>query len=113
MVCSVCTAIVAPAGGSLSHGLARHGAIHETLPLDSKNPLTIYANIGRIEKLIRRYGAQIVHARSRAPAWSAMIAARRAGAHFVTTLHSTYRLQNRLQRRYKAAMTQGDRKSAG
>jgi glycosyltransferase involved in cell wall biosynthesis len=109
IVASGGTAIVASAGGSLIHELARHGAIHETLPLDSKNPLTIYANIGRIEKLIRRYGAQIVHARSRAPAWSAMIAARRAGVHFVTTFHSTYGLQNGLKRRYNAVMTRGER----
>lgn len=103
------TAIVASAGGTMVHELTRAGAIHETLPLDSKSPFTIYANIGRLEKLIRRYGVQIVHARSRAPAWSAMLAARRTGAHFVTTFHSTYGLQNGLKRRYNAVMTKGER----
>jgi glycosyltransferase involved in cell wall biosynthesis len=102
-------AIVASAGGSLVHDLARLGATHEVLPLDSKNPLVIYANIRRIEKLIRRYGVQIVHARSRAPAWSASVAARRAGVHFVTTFHSTYGLQSRLKRRYNSIMTRGER----
>lgn len=102
-------AIVASAGGSQVHELARLGAIHEVLPLDSKNPYTIYANIARIEKLIRRYGVQIVHARSRAPAWSALFAARRTGVHFVTTFHSTYGLQSGLKRRYNAVMTKGER----
>jgi glycosyltransferase involved in cell wall biosynthesis len=109
IVASGGTAIVASAGGAQIHELTRLGAIHETLPLDSKNPFTVYANIGRIEKLIRRHGAQIVHARSRAPAWSAMIAARRTGAHFVTTFHSTYGLQSGLKRRYNAVMTKGER----
>jgi glycosyltransferase involved in cell wall biosynthesis len=109
IVASGGTAIVASAGGAQIHELTRLGAIHETLPLDSKNPYTIYANIGRIEKLIRRHGAQIVHARSRAPAWSAMIAAKRTGAHFVTTFHSTYGLQSGLKRRYNAVMTKGER----
>ncbi|GIK98716.1 MAG: glycosyl transferase [Alphaproteobacteria bacterium] len=103
------TAIVASAGGSLVHDLARLGAIHETLPLDSKNPFVIHANIRRIEKLIRRYGVHIVHARSRAPAWSAFVAARRSGAHFVTTFHSTYGLEHRLKWRYNAIMTRGER----
>lgn len=103
------TAIVASAGGSQIHELGRLGAIHETLPLDSKNPLTLYANIGRIERLIRRHGVEIVHARSRAPAWSAMLAAKRTGAHFVTTFHSTYGLQSGLKRRYNSVMTRGER----
>lgn len=103
------TAIVASAGGPQVHELARIGALHETLPVDSKNPLVMYANIARLERLIRRHGVQIVHARSRAPAWSAMLAARRAGVHFVTTFHSTYGLQNGLKRRYNAVMTRGER----
>ena len=102
-------AVVASAGGPLIHELARTGAIHETLPLDSKNPWVMYANIGRIEKLIRRHGIQIVHARSRAPAWSASIAAKRTGVHFVTTFHSTYGLQSGLKRRYNAIMARGER----
>jgi glycosyltransferase involved in cell wall biosynthesis len=103
------TAIVASAGGSLVHELARVGAVHETLPLDSKAPWVIYANIRRIERLIRRHGVEIVHARSRAPAWSASVAARRAGVHFVTTFHSTYGLEHGLKRRYNAIMTRGER----
>lgn len=109
VVASGGVAIVASAGGSQIHNLARAGAVHETLPLDSKNPFVIHANIRRIAKLIRRYGVDIVHARSRAPAWSAAAAARRTGAHFVTTFHSTYGLEHRLKRRYNAIMTRGER----
>ena len=57
--------------------LERAGGQHFTLPLASKNPLTIRRNAGRLARLIRHYGVDIIHARSRAPAWSAYWAARR------------------------------------
>src|SRR3546814_760986 len=60
-------------------------------------------------KLIRQHRVDIIHARSRAPAWSAMIAARRTGCRFVTTFHGAYSLGSRLKHRYNAVMTKGDR----
>ena len=90
--------------------ITRVGGEHVTLPLDSKNPLVMRANIARLEALIRERGVDIVHARSRAPAWSAHAAAARAGVHFVTTFHGTY---NRgwfgLKALYNAVMTKGER----
>ena len=56
----------------------------------TKDPLNIWLNAGRLAALIRKQGVDIVHARSRAPAWSAWLAARRTGAHFVTTYHGAY-----------------------
>src|SRR5665213_750674 len=77
--------LVASAGGPMVREIERAGATHITLPLASKNPLVMRANVRRLAEIIRQHGVDIVHARSRAPAWSARSAAKRAGAHFVTT----------------------------
>jgi glycosyltransferase involved in cell wall biosynthesis len=103
------TALVASAGGPMVRELQRVGAQHIELPLDSKNPFVIHANARRLVRLIRRHRIDIIHARSRAPAWSAMIAARRTGCRFVTTFHGAYSLGSRLKHRYNAVMTKGDR----
>ena len=102
-------ALVASAGGSMTHDLKRVGAEHFTLPVQSKNPLVMRANIDRLVDLIRVQKVDIVHARSRAPAWSAFFAAKRTGAHFVTTFHGTYSTGNWFKRRYNAVMTRGAR----
>ncbi|MCH7486406.1 MAG: glycosyltransferase family 4 protein [Proteobacteria bacterium] len=102
-------ALVASAGGAMVHELKRVGAEHFTLPLASKNPAVILANVKRLAGLITDQGADIVHARSRAPAWSACFAARRTGAHFVTTFHGTYGSGNWFKRRYNSVMTRGER----
>lgn len=101
--------LVASAGGPLVHELARAGAHHAKLPLDSKNPLVIRANIRRLAELIGANDVDIVHARSRAPAWSAYYAAKRTGRAFVTTFHGTYRADTLPKRRYNAVMARGER----
>ncbi len=102
-------AIVASAGGDRVHDLARVGAEHVLLPVDSKNPWVIYANIARLAQLIAAENVDLVHARSRAPAWSAYFAARQTERPFVTTFHGTYSAGNFLKRRYNSVMTRGDR----
>src|SRR5690348_11970682 len=79
------TAYVASAGGPMERELARTGATHITLPLASKNPLTIRRNAHALARVVRAHKIDIVHARSRAPAWSAYWAAKRTRRHFVTT----------------------------
>src|SRR6476661_179965 len=79
------TAYVASAGGPMEKELARVGAQHITLPLASKNPLVIRRNAKALAEIIRRCGIDVVHARSRAPAWSAWSAARATGRRFITT----------------------------
>ena len=103
------SAIVCSEGGQMEHILARTGATHVKLPMASKNPLVMRRNIGRLIELIEYHGVDIVHARSRAPAWSAYAAAGRTGRHFVTTFHGTYGAGNRVKRRYNAVMTKGER----
>ena len=102
-------ALVASAGGAMVHELGRVGAEHFTLPLASKNPAVIHANVKHLAGLITDQGVDIVHARSRAPAWSAYFAARRTGTHFVTTFHGTYGSGNWFKRRYNSVMTRGER----
>ena len=53
-------------------------------------------------------GVDLIHARSRAPAWSALRAARRAGVPFVTTYHGAYDETNALKRLYNGVMARGD-----
>ena len=78
------------------------------LPLDRKAPWTLAANALALERLIRREGVQIVHARSRAPAWSALVAARRTQTAFVTTYHGVYNARSALKRAYNRVMATGD-----
>ncbi len=102
-------ALVASEGGPLVHDLTRARAEHFKIPAASKNPFVMAANIGRLARLIEAEKVDIVHARSRAPAWSAWAAARRTGTHFVTTFHGTYSHGNFLKRRYNSVMTRGER----
>lgn len=101
--------LVASAGGPMVRLIDRAGARHITLPLDSKNPFVMRANVHRLARLISDHGVDIVHARSRAPAWSAEAAARLEGAHFVTTVHGTYSTHSVLKRLYNKVMTRGER----
>jgi glycosyltransferase involved in cell wall biosynthesis len=103
------TALVASAGGRMVTAVERAGGRHIALPLDSKNPVTVWRNAERLAALIRAEGVAIVHARSRAPAWSAWLACRRTGAHFVTTWHGTYGENLPFKRRYNAVMAKGER----
>ncbi len=102
-------ALVASAGGRLVPAIERAGGRHVTLPLASKNPFRIWRNAARLAALIRAEGVAIVHARSRAPAWSAWLAARRTGARFVTTYHGIYTETLPGKRRYNAVMARGER----
>jgi glycosyltransferase involved in cell wall biosynthesis len=101
--------LVASEGGPLEHDLARAGGTHVALPLAAKSPWRIWRNAAALEALIQREKVDIVHARSRAPAWSAWLAARRTGAKFVTTWHGTYNEDFPGKRRYNAVMAKGDR----
>ena len=102
-------AIVASSGGPMTHELERTGAKHVELPVQSKNPLVMRRNVDRLVALIESENVDIVHARSRAPAHSALAACRRTRARFVTTFHGTYNLGVPLKRWYNSIMTKGDR----
>jgi glycosyltransferase involved in cell wall biosynthesis len=100
---------VVSAGGRMVHEVTRHGGHHITLPLAAKNPISIRRNVARLAAVIEELGIDLVHARSRAPAWSAYEAARRKGRHFVTTFHNAYAAGSRLKRWYNSVMGRGER----
>jgi glycosyltransferase involved in cell wall biosynthesis len=102
-------ALVASAGGAMAQEVERVGGTHVTLPLDTKSPVAIWRNAGALAALVRREEVAIVHARSRAPAWSALLAARRSGAHFVTTYHGAYNEGLPGKRLYNSVMARGER----
>ena len=81
---------IASAGGSLVAKVASAGVAHHELPLATKGPLKIVANAKRIAKLVKEGGYDLVHVRSRAPAWSVKIAAKRAGFPWLATYHGVY-----------------------
>lgn len=90
------------------HEMERSGAKHITLPLDTKNPWRLWRNAAKLAEIIEREGVDIVHARSRAPAWSAYWAARRTGRPFLTTFAGIYNFKTRLKRAYNAIMQKGE-----
>jgi len=102
-------AFVASAGGPLVARLEALGARHVALPLATKSPAGLWRNAAALAGLVRREGIAILHARSRAPAWSALAAARRSGAHFVTTYHGTYNEGLPGKRLYNSVMARGER----
>lgn len=102
-------AIVASAGGQLIPHITHAGGTHITLPLDSKKPWVIWKNAMALHGIIKAQKVDIIHARSRAPAWSAYFAAKWAGIPLVTTFHGIYGLQGPLKKRYNSVMVRGKR----
>ena len=103
------TALVATAGGRLLAEIEAAGGEPVILPVDAKSPWAVWRNRARLMAVIRARGVDVVHARSRAPAWSALWAARACGVPFVTTYHGTYTDQGALKRFYNSVMARGDR----
>ncbi|WP_428375961.1 glycosyltransferase family 4 protein [Lichenicoccus sp.] len=101
--------LVASAGGRMVSQVRRAGGRHITLRLMTKDPLGICMNAWWLARLIRREHVDLVHARSRAPAWSAWLAARRTRTAFVTTWHGAYSENLPFKKRYNAIMARGER----
>jgi glycosyltransferase involved in cell wall biosynthesis len=95
-------------GGRLSARVAAVGGELIPFPAATKNPVGMLVNAARMTQLIRFESVDLVHARSRAPAWSALLAARRARVPFVTTYHGAYREGNAAKRFYNGVMARGD-----
>lgn len=101
---------VASQGGRMVYELEKNKIGHLTLPLKSKNIFTMLSNANKLAQYIKANNINIVHARSRAPAWSAYWAAKKAGVHFVTTFHGTYGLGPLgIKKLYNRVMTYGER----
>lgn len=101
-------AVIASRGGRLVEQAEASGARCIAFPAATKNPVKMIANAGRLRRLAEEEGASVIHAHSRAPAWSALLAARRAGLPFVTTYHGAYNPGGRLKELYNSVMARGD-----
>ena len=95
-------------GGRLIARVSAAGGELMPFPAATKNPIGMLVNAARMVRLIRAQSVDLVHARSRAPAWSALLAARRARVPFVTTYHGAYREGNAAKRLYNGVMARGD-----
>ena len=83
------------------------------LPVQTKNPILILLNAIIISLIIIFYNINIVHARSRAPAWSCFIATRFTFRKFATTFHGTYNFNNNIKKFYNSIMVRSDLVIAG
>lgn len=101
-------ALLASRGGRLEAEFERLGGELFRMDAKSRNPLTIRINEGKLRQIIREEKVDLVHARSRAPAWSAYAAARAEGVPFVTTYHGAYSGTSGLKRAYNSVMAKGD-----
>lgn len=109
LIKSECRSFVVSAGGPLVQQLESMGARHITLPVDSKNPWVMWKNSRLLKKLIETENIDLVHARSRAPAWSCFWATTSTKTPYVTTFHGTYGHHNTLKRWYNSVMLKSDR----
>ena len=101
-------ALVATHGGRMAARLEADGGRLAQLPVQSKNPLVMLGNAARLTDLIHKEKVSVVHARSRAPAFSALWAAKATKTPFIATYHGVYNAKSRLKRWYNAVMTRGD-----
>jgi len=101
-------ALVATRGGRMTARLEADGGRLAQMPVQSKNPLVMLGNAARLVDLIRTEKVSLVHARSRAPAFSALWAAQTTKTPFVATYHGVYKAKSGLKRWYNAVMTRGD-----
>ncbi|WP_010297918.1 glycosyltransferase family 4 protein [Candidatus Odyssella thessalonicensis] len=98
---------VASEGGILLADLEERGVHHIKLSLATKNPLKIIWNAFWLLHFIKKHHIELIHARSRAPAWSSLIAAYLADIPFIATYHGAYRCSNSLKRWYNSVMVRG------
>lgn len=83
------------------------------LPVQSKNPFLVLINAIIISFIILIYNINIVHARSRSPAWSCFLATKLTFRKFVTTFHGTFNFNNRIKKFYNSIMVRSDLVIAG
>ncbi len=101
-------ALVATEGGRLVGELQAKGGEWLPFPAASKNPARMVLNANTLARLIRRQKVDVVHARSRAPAWVALAATRMTKTPFLTTYHGSYSGQSAPKVLYNSVMARGD-----
>ena len=108
-----CKSFIITSGGELTKFVDKEKVKLIKLPVHSKNPLLIIFNTIILICIILFYDISIVHARSRAPAWSCLIATKLTRRKFVTTFHGTYNFSGKLKKLYNSVMVRSDLIIAG
>tara|TARA_B110001450_G_scaffold240367_1_gene249069 strand:+ start:16 stop:1170 length:1155 start_codon:yes stop_codon:yes gene_type:complete len=108
-----CESFVVTSGGDLIKFINKEKVKLIKLPVQSKNPLIILFNSIALIFIILFYNISIVHARSRAPAWSCFMATKITGRKFVTTFHGTYNFDNKIKKFYNSIMVRSNLVIAG
>ena len=108
-----CQSFIVTSGGELIKFIDKKKVKLIRLPVHSKNPILILINSIVLIGIILFYNISIVHARSRAPAWSCLLATKLTGRKFVTTFHGTYNFIGKLKKIYNSVMVRSDLIIAG
>ena len=108
-----CGSFIVTSGGELLKFIDKKKVKIIKLPVHSKNPLIIFINFLALIGIILINNISIVHARSRAPAWSCLLASKITGRKFVTTFHGTYNFNSKIKKLYNSVMVRSDLIIAG
>ena len=108
-----CKSFIVTSGGELLKFVDKNKVKVFRLPVQSKNPILILINAIILTFIILFNNISIVHARSRAPAWSCLIASKITSRKFVTTFHGTYNFKSNLKKLYNSVMVRSDLIIAG
>ena len=108
-----CESFIATSGGELLKFVDRKKVKIYRLPVQSKNPILILINAFILVGIILFNNISLVHARSRAPAWSCFLATKITRRKFVTTFHGTYKFNNNIKKIYNSIMARADLIIAG
>ena len=108
-----CESFIVTSGGELLKFIDKKKVKVIKLPVHSKNPLLIIFNSIALIGIILFNNISIVHARSRAPAWSCLFATKITGRKFVTTFHGTYNFSSKIKKFYNSVMVRSDLIIAG
>ena len=108
-----CKSFIVTSGGELTKFIDKEKVKLIRLPVHSKNPLLIFLNTIILIGIILFFNISIVHARSRAPAWSSFFSTKLTRRKFVTTFHGTYNFSGKLKKFYNSVMVRSDLIIAG
>ena len=108
-----CKSFIVTSGGELTKYINKEKVKLIRLPVQSKNPILIFFNSIALIGIILFFNISIVHARSRAPAWSCLLATKLTRRKFVTTFHGTYNFNGKIKKFYNSIMVRSDLIIAG
>ncbi len=102
-------AVIVSEGGRMETAAERAGATLIKLPVASKNPTQMFANARKLAEISRAFSADVLHAQSRAPAWSCLLASRRSKVPYIATFDGSFSERTPLKRLYNSVMVRGAR----